>query len=97
MADTLQCFPFVRLLSPRRAKPAGNSNDTGGVEESDLDKMKQVRVFASLLTCLNAATATPETPESEIKRGRGSPVLQPAGFADPAGSDSPYLGSRGPP
>uniref|UniRef100_H3D2E8 Vasodilator-stimulated phosphoprotein n=1 Tax=Tetraodon nigroviridis TaxID=99883 RepID=H3D2E8_TETNG len=30
-----------RLLCSRRAKPAGGGNDTGGAEESDLEKMKQ--------------------------------------------------------
>lgn len=62
MADVLTCFPFFRLLSPRRAKPAGNSNDTGGAEDSDLEKMKQV----SVVKCLNLATATPLTPENEL-------------------------------
>lgn len=49
MADVLKCFPFVHLLSSSRAKPAGNNNDTGGVEESDLEKMKQVKIFMPLL------------------------------------------------
>lgn len=35
-------------LSSYRAKPATNSNDTGGAEESDLEKMKQVNVFTAL-------------------------------------------------
>lgn len=48
MADVLKCFPFVHLLSYSRAKPAGN-NDMGGVEESDLEKMKQVNIFMPLL------------------------------------------------
>lgn len=44
MAGVLKCFPFVHFLSSR-AKPTGNNNDTGGVEESDLEKMKQVNIF----------------------------------------------------
>ncbi len=33
---------FVCFLSSHRAKPAGNSNDAGGMDDSDLEKMKQV-------------------------------------------------------
>lgn len=43
VADALNCS-----LSSYRAKPAGNSNDTGGAEESDLEKMKQVNVSTAL-------------------------------------------------
>lgn len=58
MADVLKCFPFVHLLSSSRAKPAGNNNDTGGVEESDLEKMKQVNIFMPLLGVYRCKSAS---------------------------------------
>lgn len=36
---------FVSLLSSHRPKPAANSNDAGGMDESDLEKMKQVIMY----------------------------------------------------
>lgn len=42
---------FVLFVCFLRAKSAGNSNDTGGTEESDLEKMKQV-IFSSFFFTL---------------------------------------------
>lgn len=43
---------FVCFLSSHRAKPAGNSNDAGGMDDSDLEKMKQVN-FSSATSILD--------------------------------------------
>lgn len=40
---------FVSFLSSHRAKPAANSNDAGGMDESDLEKMKQVIIYLFFL------------------------------------------------
>ena len=72
VADMLKWFPFVRLLSPRRAKPAGNSNDTGG-EESDLEKMKQVNVLTSLLR----ATEVQQASRFQVNRLNAAPAAPP--------------------
>lgn len=44
-------FICLIFFLPYRAKPAGNSNDASGMDESDLEKMKQVLfIFQSILT-----------------------------------------------
>lgn len=82
----LKWFPFVRLLSPRRAKPAGNSNDTGG-EESDLEKMKQVNVLTSLLR----ATEVQQASRFQVNR-----LKCRSGSTSSEGAGRPVLPGRGP-
>lgn len=43
---SITCLYFCFLCS-YRAKPAGNSNDAGGMDDTDLEKMKQVNVFSA--------------------------------------------------